>query len=573
MPEGLTYIDLQHFIGVKLCLIIFVVFGIWGMYKKYKPVYFLSLFGITLSASYYIFVKDLGLMFWGLKGDEITIAAMYQKFAHGGFWSDFSYSHLPPFYPPLFFWIGAVFGRFLDWNGIQMAKFMSFATMLIFPLFFYLVQKLYWSNTTKTQYAPGRIAWMIGAILLFIVIDDDAIITKPYELISASLTILWTAFLLRDSYYGNWNFKKIMLYGMSGGILFMLFYFWFFLAAIGVGVFHLFTKFEGRLKSWAHYLGVGLLTLLISSPFWFPLALSYTRLGSENWQAGYFLLSGISVEEIQISFGVSSLVFLIGFVCLLAYRQRSYIRALLSLFASSYIWQVMGMLTILIMASPIQESKGFYFFNRSILALACAYGLERLWLRLKDKGYAQLWLKPAMMLGIVIVASEVFFGTFSDIEIVQQMRKEARAPRNEIVHLVDYLSLYDLDKTITLHSGITELYAFLPVNDFLYYNMNNSHPAAGFSERMLVVEDMARAQSSQELCAIVRNNPIVPIDRIILFKRYGGNAYLLYYHVDNFPQVNAEKTVAIPKQLFDSSEFETVYESDEFIVFEPRCDM
>ncbi|MBI2436803.1 MAG: arabinofuranosyltransferase [Candidatus Magasanikbacteria bacterium] len=572
MPEGLTFLDLRYLISVKLCFFTFIAFGIFGIYRKYKPVYFLTILGIFLSTSYFIFVRHTGLMFWGLTGDEITIAAMYEKFAHLSFWSDFSYSHLPPFYPPLFFWIGALFGKLFNWNGIQMAKMMSFVTMLIYPVFFYLVQKLYWKNAQDQKNNPDTIAWMIASLLLFVVIEDDAIIDKPYELISASLTILWSAFLLRDSYYGNLNMQKIFIYGISGGILFLLFYFWFFLVAIGVGLFHLCTKFNGKVKSWMSYILIGIMTLAISSPFWLPLAKSYTTHGSENWQAGYFLIEGISLQGLRFNFDVTTILLLVGFVCLCVYRKQIYHRALLSLFVSAYVWQIMGMLTLLFLASPMQESKGFYFFNHILLAISFAYGIERLWMWFKTKPYATVWTKSIAIVSLCIVGSELFFGTFTDIPVVQQTRATSLAPRQGVMGLVDFLKTQNIQDTITLHSGVTELYAFIPVNDFLYYNMNNSHPAAGFSNRMLVVEDMARAKTSQDLWNLVHNNSITPIDRLVFFNQT-GEVYPLYYHIDNFPQVNKEKVIKIPKKLFDKTYFVKVYESDEFVVFEPRIDM
>ncbi len=474
MPEGFTFFDLQMLVSIKLVFFAFVVLGIFGMYRKYTPVYFVSLIGILGSLAYYLFVKDIGMMFWGLIGDEITLAAMYYKFAHVSMLADFSYSHLPAFYPPLFFWIGGLFGRLMDWNGIQIAKFMTMMSFLIYPFILYFVQKLHWVHTSHISHIPGPVAWLVSVFLIFGVFDADALITKPYEVMSASLIALWTVYLLYDVYHGNLTKKHIAIYGVTGGILFLLFYFWFFLAAIGVGIFHVFTKFKKRIHAWGFYLLIGIITLAIASPFWFPLAQSYTQLGSENWQAGYFLITGISSQGIDIAFAIPALVTLFGFATLLIYRKNIYVRALLSLFTAAYVWQIMGMVTLLVWASPIQESKGFFFWGTSILILAAAYGIERLWHWIKKDHTYKKWRLAIKMFALVLISTQMIFGSFADDPVAQATRVQSRTPRAGVAELVEYLQTQDTKDTITLHSGITELYAFVPMNDFIYFNMNNS---------------------------------------------------------------------------------------------------
>ncbi len=567
MDSLFPYSDVQYFVAAKLCFFLFIELALIGIYRHWKLTYFLVIGGVLSAVAYFFFVRHLGLMFWGLQGDEITIAAMYEMFAHGSLWSDFAYPSLPPFYPPLFFQVFGLLSRFFDWHGVQIAKVAAFTTIATYPTAFYWLQAHFWKKEQLKADIPGMVAWFFSAILLFVFTDWDATILKPYELVSASLTILWTIFLLYRLWHQKFGGRDIFIFAVTGGILFMFFYFWFCLAAIAIALFHLFyQRVPGR--HYAILAAVGCGMLLVAVPFWFPLAQSYARAGSENWQFGFLSLSSIATHGPALVFSVRGLLMLFALATLLVYRNIFYVRVLLSFFVSSYVWQVMGMVTILLFATPIQEVKGFSFFQHAILALAGAYGIERLWGFLTSRYPSARWV-PAIPIGVTLLfATQLFFGFFVDDPVAQRTRLIARSPRAGVLPLVDVLRARD-EHVLTLHSGITELYAFMPVNTFVYYNMHNSHPAAHFSERLALVEALASAKDSAEFFHLTVENPFGSIGRFIFFNT-SGDTYPLYFHVDNFPNQSKEYVVRIPKRLLNSAWFERVYESDQFVVFEPQ---
>ncbi|MEK7084613.1 MAG: hypothetical protein AAB932_05245, partial [Patescibacteria group bacterium] len=121
----------------------------------------------------------------------------------------------------------------------------------------------------------------------------------------------------------------------------------------------------------------------------------------------------------------------------------------------------------------------------------------------------------------------------------------------------------------TLHSSLTELHAFLPINDVVYYNQHNSHPAALFSERFEYVKRLAALTDPKLFWDSTRETPFGPID---LFVFYTGdpNFYPVYFHQDDFPRGLKETVVSIPRQLFDSAYFEKTFENGRYVVFAPR---
>lgn len=562
-----SFFDIQQLILVKLCFFVFLAFGIIAVYRAWLPSVFLFGMGAISGLAYFFLIDNTLLMFWGLRADEQTIGAMYEMFAHGSLFSDFAYAHLPPFYPPLWFQIFGLIGRVMDWNGVQIAKFASLATITAFPILLYGVERWYWKK-------KSGVIWMLGVIFLFITIDWDAIITKPYEFFSAALTVLWSVFLLLDVHEHRMTWKRTAVYGIAGGILFLIFYFWFFLAAIGIALFHLFSREKVTARMYARFASVGAMMLIVASLFWLPLAKTYASFGSENWQLGFFVLDWIGTHgPIFSDWTIGGIIGMAGLISLVVFRKNQYMRGLLSLFAASYVWQIMGMFAIYFFASPLQESKGFFFFNRAILAFAAAYGAERAWLwysetYAKTSDHRHAWQRTAGVFGILFLAPQLLFGTFADNPDVQNVRVRANEIRQGLLELADYLNSRDnISKTVVLTSGLPELHSFVPLNEFIYFNQHNSHPAALFSERVLLVEEMSRAKTSEALYDTIHTTRFSPPALFIFYKGFDG-VYRIFFHIDDFPNRMKEKTIDIPKALFEDARFDRVYENGHFVVFQ-----
>lgn len=599
MENFFSFIDIQQLILVKLCFFVFLVCGIISVYRTWPPSVFLFGMGAISGLAYFFLAENTLLMFWGLRADEQTIGAMYEMFAHGSVFSDFAYAHLPPFYPPLWFQIFGLIGRMMDWNGVQIAKSASLVTITAFPILLYGVQRWYWKNTRasalnkaaadqenknfnsreddtpeQSNMYPRMTAWMLGVIFLFITIDWDAIITKPYEFFSAALTVLWSVFLLHDVHEHRMTWKRAAVYGIAGGILFLIFYFWFFLAAIGIALFHVCCHKKVTARMYAWFASVGAIMLIVASPFWLPLAKTYASLGSENWQLGFFVLDWIGTHgQIFSDWTIGGIIGMAGLISLVVFRKNGYMRGLLSLFAAPYVWQVMGMLAIYFFASPLQESKGFFFFNRAILAFAAAYGAERAWFwycetYAKTSEHRRMWQSTVGVLGVLFLAPQLLFGTFADNPDVQNVRVRANEIRPGLLELAGYLnSRGDIANTVALTSGVPELHSFVPLNEFVYFNQHNSHPAALFSERVLLVEDMSRAKTSSVLYDTIHRTRFSPPVLFIFYKGFDG-VYRIFFQTDDFPNRMKEKTIDIPKALFEDARFDRVYENGHFVVFQ-----
>ena len=563
----LALTDLHQLLLVKFCFFLFILFGAVAVYRRWKPSVFLLGFGVLSAAAYFFLIHGTKLMFWGLTADEVTIAAMYEIFAHGSVFSDFAYSALPPFYPPLWFQGFGLVGRLFNWNGVQIAKVGTMTTLALFPLGLYAIQRLY---ARYSGAVGGVLASFFGAIFVLVVSDWDAVILKPYELVSATLVILWSVCLMSDIHRKTMTKTRVFFYGVGGGVLFLVFYFWFFLAAIGVALFHLFTR-PSR-KMYVQFVVIGLIVLIVGSIYWLPLARAYHVSGAENWQLGFFVKDWIATHSVTGgSFSLKAVIFLGGLVSLVCLRKSVYIRSLLSLFVAGYVWQLMGITTLLLFSSPLQESKGFFFWNRTILALGAAYGFAQVYEWLSKKyTFTRFHHQTAGVLGVIFFAPTMLFGTFADTPEVQEVRTRAMTLRPGVESLIAYLQGQErFSSRRVLTSGVPEVHAFIPLNTFLYFNQHNSHPAAHFSERLRYVRELALQTNPETFSQMVHQTPFGPIEAFIFYKGV-SEKYPVYVVLDNFPNGIREEEIDIPRSLFDPQYFDTVYDNGDFVVILPK---
>ena len=252
----MNFFDVQTYLIIKLLLVFFVILSIVLVYKKYKPVYFLLLVGLISAASYFFFVNDMGLLFWGLQGDEVTIAAMYNIFTNSSFLgSDFAYHGFSAFYPLGFFWFFGQIGKIMDWNGIVIAKFATFSFFLLFPICLYYYQKklLNFSEDFLGGKAPRSLFYLLSPLLIITILDKDLLIGKPYEVIAVAASIFWYLSLYFTILYGKWTKKIPLIYGFIAGIIFMVYYLWLIFVTLSFFIIGFFQK-KIALKKYFLYL-------------------------------------------------------------------------------------------------------------------------------------------------------------------------------------------------------------------------------------------------------------------------------------------------------------------------------
>ncbi|MDO8592549.1 MAG: hypothetical protein Q7R92_02100 [bacterium] len=559
----MNFFDIQMYIGIKLLLLLFMASALYLIYKKKNPAYFLILAGGVSAASYFLLVNNLQLSFWGLQGDEITIAAMYNTFARASLWSDFAYHHLPPFYPPLFFWLFALAGRLLGWNGIMIAKSAAFSFFLFFPAGLYYFQKYLLKNEAADGKISGTVFTLLSPLLIITILDKDLLIGKPYEVIAAAATIFWYISLYLKISQGKFSHKQALIHGLIAGLIFMTYYLWLVFAAIALFLMGAIEKSESKIKYFLSLFKTMLIALLAASPFLLPLLISYLKNGMENWQTAFFTPGGVDLWLPMFHLGgINNFIMLFGLAALIYYRNYPLVKQLLYLFLTAFIWWGGGLLSLLIFNKPFQEFRGFYILAPSILMIAAAYGLERLWHHFNVNN-KNLYFTVAAI-GVAYFTAQSVFGFFADDPIIKMRRVKSREANRAIVNLADYLKkTAESSAKLTLETA-PQLLAFTPINNLIYFNQHNNHPASIFSKRYQYVQSLADSQSAEDFYQKVKKCPYGRLERFIL---YGDqDNYYLFFHLNKMISGLEEKKIKISKKLFSPRYFAKTYDNNGYAV-------
>jgi len=549
---------------IKLLFCLFVGAGWLFYFKLKKPALFVALISIFLSLSYSFLIWEAKLTWWALQGDEIFVAANLEKMAAGQFFSDFFYAHLPPFYPPLYFWVIGFIGHILKFNGIQSAHLGVFAVLLGLPLAVYFLQKLFY------RYFPGKKIenWKLVLITasIFVLQDWTAVFFKPFEFFSAILVIFWCLFLMQELNGKSLNWLKLLIYGVSGGLLFMTYYFWFFLAAIALALYKFFIKGESK-----YYYGnlflIGLIMVVVSLPFTLPLLIASIKFGSENWQSGYFIPEYFDIYVPFLNFSFFGVYSLAGLLAMIFLWKKPEMKVLATILVSTYLWQLANFVGLIFFNATFLPAKPFLFFGGAIFSIAAAYGIGEI---ISEKIKNEKAMAGLFVLGWLILATQLVGGTFIDDKAVRNQLVEIKQPiREEFSNLISELkTIKGLDEITILSSGLPQLYAFLPLNTYISYNIHFSHPAANFSQRYYFIETLVKSQNPEQFYRNLQQAPFEKIDALLLLK--GDGFYPFDFWLDAFPQGSAEKELRLPANLINEQYFVKVFEDKRFVFYQPK---
>ena len=568
----MNFSDIQIYIIIKLILIAFAVVSIFLIYKKSKPIYFLMLAGIASAVSYAFFVNDMGLMFWGLQGDELTIAAMYNTFAKIGFGSDFAFHKLAPFYPPLFFWFFALIGKIMNWNGIITAKVASFSFLLTFPLLLYFLQKIFLKDFLKNQEKSfGKILFWLSPILIITILDKDLLIGKPYEIITGAATVFWFCGLVLIAQNKKITTKSILLYGITGGLIFMTYYLWIIFAAIALFVYGIIEKKKIFLTYFFNLFKIGLVTITVSLPFILPLLLNYLKNGIENWQTAFFMPNGLDLWLPMFkSISITNLILFGGFITLIYFKNNPFIKSLLYLFITAFVWWGIGMFCLLVFEKPLQEFRGFYIFAPTILTVATGFGIEKLWHRFNINENKNFYYTLTIT-GLLIFISYSFFGFFIDDPLIKNRLIESKTIQKEISNLIKFLEKEpDSSSVLTLQTA-PQIMAFTPINNLIYFNQHNNHPGSIFSKRHTYVTSLSNSKTGEEFYEKIKNCPYGKLEQFIL---YGDEKnYYLFFHLNKIIDGIKEEIITINKKLFLPEYFEIKYNNNNYTVLRLKSNL
>lgn len=171
-----------------------------------------------------------------------------------------------------------------------------------------------------------------------------------------------------------------------------------------------------------------------------------------------------------------------------------------------------------------------------------------------------------MISAVLIFTTYSIMGSFIDDPIVRERIVASKTAEERFEKLANYLKT-DTSDPITLNS-IPELAAFVPINNFIYFNRDNNHPAANFSQRLEYVKEIVASKNAEDFYNKTQHTPYGKIDRFILYRT--GNKFPLFYHTDKMMAGIEENIYYLNSDLFSDKYFTLAYKFYDYEIWEAK---
>lgn len=530
----------------KILLLGTVLIAAFLIWKKPKAWLFALLASVSVTTFYLIISAPLKTMWWGTNGDEIFIVSSLTQVMHDSAWQDFYYHNLPPFYPPLYFWITGLIGKLFVNTAIGAMKIGVAATLSAWFIGTYAWLQLFRTkiHDIKNTVVRNPWFWMLSPLLFFFLLDFNDIILKPYETLPALILVFWLGLLSISLQERIWNKKHYAFFGLTGALLFLSYYFWWFIILPALFVIWVMTK--NRKITSLRIIGTGSIIATLASVYLLPLAYSY-RNGIENWQALFFVPHDFTTFLPFETISWRLPIIILGIAGLIFFYKKTFIKSLVLIVGSSFLYYYLSVFFFIIGKHPIQAAKPFLFLVSAVLAISAAYTCVWAWNKYADRIDNT---KPLVL--FILILSLVFWPMASWIDdpiVINQIEQDQKADAEVIdVQYAITKNVPDYKNRTWLSTGIPKINAYIPLHYYVAYNPHFSHHAAKYSERLTTIERLTTVPAEGFKSAIES----LPIDALLLKHNVQTDTYPLYFWQDNYPNGGKEKILTIPTASIDT---------------------
>lgn len=492
-------------------------------------------------------------LLWGNQGDETFQIAFMERVISGQPFSDFFYANLSPFYPPLYFWIFGTLGRIFNWDGISAAQWGTVITYALLPL-----ATLGFAKLCTWTLREQRTALLLSvATLLFI--PTEALLLKPYEATAALLSILWiTSFvkLLKEP-----TRKLTIILGVTGGIIFLLYYFWFVLLIPAMLVLMFIARTSW--KCWfPAFVGMTVIVTLIASPFLVPYLINLITLGQENYQSVYFFPSDAHLYAPWASLSILGVVAL-GSITSYAVKKEwsDEQKAVLALGGSLALWYIVQLTVLALGDKSIMLSKPFLFLGSIALMLPAMEWIAA-WIEKTPTDH-----KKTIAATVIILSPLLPNGLFLDDAKVQTQLEQNLQPKTS-AFVAENIRVFvpDYANRTWLVSGLQDLNGILPLTYYLTWNPHFSHPAAHWGTRLEELKRISTLTTAAETTAALDN---IGINALLFYKakdETGTLYYPFFYEDDAWPNGTESKEIRMNPDFFTLEDWIIAQEDNEWRV-------
>lgn len=497
--------------------------------------------------------------FWGNSGDENFMHAFFQSVVEGHGGQDFYYRELPPFYPPLYFWLVGTIARPFVETGVDAAHLGVVLTLLVWTLAPILLARLL-PHSSITQ-RLNHSTTFLASLLLLLLLDFDAVILKPFEALTALLGIVWIAGFAHA--VEHQRKRAWIALGLTGGLLFLTYYFWWFIF-IPIMLW-LVIRATNRRHAAITFVATGTILFLVTTPYLLPLLQSFWKFGVENWQAVFFVPNDVNTFAPWFTISWSGAIATAGLIGLIALRSQPLVRTSGMVLLACYLYQGANLLVLALGGQHAQMSKPFYFLGGAALAVGAAalleYGYH--WIqKIADRQTAQ---RAALVVALLLLPATPFV-RFLDEPLIRAQIEKDRAPRGEI-YLAENIrrAVPDYAEHDWLTSGTNTVNGYIALPYYLASNPHFSHQASQYSQRFAVVQEFLGAPNAATFTQIADTQ--TSITALLFFKHSDPLTYPMFFWEDRFPNGGREQELLLRRDLVSPKDWKLIHEDRDWVMF------
>ena len=555
--------------GAKIILALSLVIFFVLSSKFNKP--HLHLLNITFAVvAFTVFLLwPLKRMWWGNNGDEVFVGAFLTRVLHGEFMSDFYYGWLTPFYPPFYFWVVGAVSSFVTQSAIASAKIGAVLSLLVLFVGSYTWQWLYWAHVGQTKsrdnVEQSAWFWLLAPLLFLLALDFETFLVKPYETGSALFGALFIGYFARAIQAERWTKRTYLFFGLTGGLLFLTYYFWWFMLVPAMIVL---TMRSGELKrNFTRLVGLGALVAIVASPYLVPLGQTFLSIGLENWQAAYFVPQDFLTFVPWAHVDLRLVLFLVGLFGLVFYRRSPFSRGVGLAFVMAYLYQLVNIILFLTHTTPAQSGKPFLFLGTALLMVAAAQAVVIIAEKYRGGFSTFAWQSIITVAVLVLVPLTPMVRFIDDPVVQQQIEKDITPPSALVLSQKIVEQLPEYKNVVWLSSGDPELNLYIPLTYYIAHNPHFSHPSSHFYARLDFVKKLTGAASAVEFSSLIDKKASPHITGLLLYYDVTTKTYPLFFWQDNYPNGGKELRLDLNPSLIAEHDWQMIFHDGQWFVF------
>ncbi|MEW6050726.1 MAG: arabinofuranosyltransferase [Candidatus Zixiibacteriota bacterium] len=460
--------------------------------------YFVILYGLLFKGTEYGMNGH-----WGDNGNRL--AEICKIMAYISPFQDWYLKDLPSFYPPGWFWLMAIYAKILQIEAYQTIKYGYLLIFLVYPWLLYF--------SWRKLVTPVAAAAVVVATLFLAYKYMD---WTYYENITAGLFLPWWLHYFEGGKGSpsepiRFTTREYVSGALIGAALFLIYYYWFFmaLAAVPVTLGYRFLTTRSWSSVWndvKHKLTLMVGVMALTSIYWLPLIISIFRYGSESmqhlwWNSHHGDLTdqwrAVSFESLWIYVGVFSAFYLwdrLG-------------RGKLPLFFAG------GILTIQLdriynFASKSLQSRKVIELAHVFVAAPLALGVIEVWEKAASHPNVRRGIVGIGLLGAVVVANA------HTEDINTEKYRNAVGQRVPVEDLAVFDSV-DTHARVFLTNNYREA-CYRPYYLFIPYNNMTAHTGGRYSRREAFLREAAKIVEPELLAYALAYNRYDRVDYVYL---------------------------------------------------------